>query len=171
MKTNKTASAASTTAESEGLERDREWLMAAADCLLDTLSQRLGHSLDHATKRADGECALCSDVADDLGQLLRGTVAAPVPAEPVRVCSLCQSGHIHDQCDTVGITTPVPAGQTEARVAEFRCEVQDKLSVVFNGCNSAPLQRAINRKQCEDFLVEMFAAALAPPPSPAPEEK
>lgn len=62
--------------EIEGLERDRQWLMGAADALLCDISEQVGRSFDHATKRDDGECALCSKVADSLGWLLRGTVAA-----------------------------------------------------------------------------------------------
>lgn len=49
-----------------------------------------------------------------------------------------------------------PAAQT---TEQFRAEVKDKLGVVFNGCHSTPLQRAINRQQCEDFLVERYAEA------------
>lgn len=48
---------------------------------------------------------------------------------------------------------------------QFRAEVSDKLGVVFNGCHALPLQRAISRKQCEDFLVERYAEALAEPPA------
>lgn len=62
--------------DSEGLERDRQWLMGAADALLCDISEQVGRSFDHATKRDDGECALCSKVADSLSWLLRGTVAA-----------------------------------------------------------------------------------------------
>lgn len=42
----------------------------------------------------------------------------------------------------------------------FRQEVNDKLGVVFNGCNASPLERGLHRKQCEDFLVELHEAAL-----------
>lgn len=41
-------------------------------------------------------------------------------------------------------------------IEQFRAEVDDKLSVVFNSCHSTPLSRAINRQQCEDFLVERY---------------
>lgn len=70
--------------EWEGLPRDREWLMGVADSLLSTVSEQIGRSLDHATKGPDGECRLCSLIADELGQALNGTVSAlsrPAPVE------------------------------------------------------------------------------------------
>lgn len=53
---------------------------------------------------------------------------------------------------------PSPAALT---IEEFRLEVIDKLSVVFNGCGSVPLARHLHRNQCEKFLVERYAEALA----------
>lgn len=57
------------------IERDREWMMGAADSLLSIAAHREGRSFDHTTKRSNGECALCSTVADELTLLLTGTRA------------------------------------------------------------------------------------------------
>lgn len=61
-----------------------------------------------------------------------------------------------------GQDLPRPAtSQTVAlTVEQFRAEVRDKLFVVFHGCHSTPLERAIHRQQCEDFLVERYAEVL-----------
>lgn len=47
-------------------------------------------------------------------------------------------------------------------VEEFRLEVKDKLSVVFHGAGGSMLSRHIAMRQCEDFLTERYAEALAP---------
>jgi hypothetical protein len=44
--------------------------------------------------------------------------------------------------------------------AEFSKELDDKLYVIFNGCNALPLQRHVALGQCKQFLLEMFTAAL-----------
>lgn len=51
---------------------------------------------------------------------------------------------------------------SEGRTDEIRREVKDKLSVaILAHGNPIPMQRSIVLKQCEDFLVEMVAAAEA----------
>ncbi len=67
--------------DQDGLPRDRTWLMAVADGVLGTIAERTGRSFDHGATLPDGECALCSAVADDIGQLLKGTIASPAPAQ------------------------------------------------------------------------------------------
>ncbi len=68
----------------------------------------------------------------------------------------------------------IPREAEQQRVlalADFRREVEDKFGVVFHGCKSLPLQREITRKQCEDFIVELYAAALlAQTPAQTAEE-
>lgn len=62
------------------LVRDREWLIGATDAVLSVVAGCMGRSLDHATTTADGECALCAAVADELERVLVGTV--PLPPAP-----------------------------------------------------------------------------------------
>ena len=94
--------------------------------------------------------------------------------------SCCDNAAMGDQIEhlrDIPLTLSAPVSEAdqpqEELVAAFRREVQDKLGVVFNGCNGSPLQRSISRQQCEDFLVEMFSSALSasrtsePKPAPA----
>jgi hypothetical protein len=48
----------------------------------------------------------------------------------------------------------------ESVIANFRAEVNDKLSVVFHGADGTPLERSVHFRQCEEFLVEQFTSAL-----------
>lgn len=57
--------------------------------------------------------------------------------------------------------------EKELSVEKFRAEVRDKLYVVYHGAHSTPTTRSLHLKQCEDFLVERYAEALASQPFPA----
>ncbi len=94
-------------------------------------------------------CALTRSAADRL--------AHPSPVE-----TDCEPASISS---APGVTvTQVEPGHIEA-VARFRREVQDKLSVAsLSDRTTGYGQRVI--KQCEDFLVDEFAAALQPSPAP-----
>lgn len=52
------------------------------------------------------------------------------------------------------------SAEEQKAVDDFRREVEDKIGVVFNGCHSTPLERSIHRKQCGDFLVELYATQV-----------
>lgn len=68
------------------LPRDREWLLGAADSLLNGIYARTGRPFNHTDYLDNGECVTCAGVADDLDSLLRGTLAAASsPSEtPIR---------------------------------------------------------------------------------------
>ncbi len=59
--------------------------------------------------------------------------------------------------DGQDLPQPASSPSVALTVDQFRAEVKDKLGVVFYGCDSSPLARAIHRQQCEDFLVERYA--------------
>lgn len=64
------------------------------------------------------------------------------------------------------IRTPRTEAITREMMIEgFRREVQDKLAVAYHhGTNTRGIPRGNVLDQCEDFIVELFVAALSAPP-------